>query len=70
MLHGTGRVTELGDLKAWPEVPAGSIDAVVIDLPEASRTKAIGLVRSRFDGRLVVVLDPADDPSTVPSRHA
>ena len=51
-------------------MPAEGIDAVVIDLPPSRRKQAIDLVRSRFDGRLVLVLDPYDDPAAIPTRHA
>ena len=70
LLHGTGRVTELPNLQSWSTLPAEPIDAVVIDVPTRRRKKAIELVRSRFRGRLVVVLDPTDDPGTVPGQHA
>src|SRR4029453_7263032 len=70
LLHGTGRVTELATLQSWSTLPAEPIDAVVIDIPARRRKKAIELVRSRFTGRLVVVLDPTDDPGTVPVHHA
>ena len=70
LLHGTGRVTELPTLQAWSALPADDIDAVVIDLPVPRRNQAVDLVRSRFNGRLVVVLDPDDDPTTVPSHQA
>jgi DNA-binding NarL/FixJ family response regulator len=70
LLHGTGRVTELQSVQAWSTLPAEAIDAVVVDLPTSRRRQAIDLIRSRFDGRLVVVLDPTDDPATVPGHHA
>ena len=69
LLHGTGRVTELGDVYAWSEVPAHTVDVVVVDLPDPSRKQAVDVVRSGFDGRLVVVLNPADDPATIPPHH-
>ena len=70
LLHGTGRVTELPSIQAWSALPPDDIDAVVIDLPVARRKQAINLVRSRFDGRLVLVLEPNDDPAAVPTDHA
>ena len=70
LLHGTGRVTELLTIQAWSALPAETVDAVVIDLPTPRRTQAIDLVRSAFGGRLVLVLDPSDDPAAVPSHHA
>ena len=70
LLHGTGRVTELLTIQAWSALAADTVDAVVIDLPTPRRTQAIDLVRSAFDGRLVLVLDPSDDPAAVPSHHA
>ena len=63
LLHGTGRVTELLTIQGWSALPAETIDAVVIDLPTPRRTQAIDLIRSHFDGRLVLVLDPSDDPA-------
>ena len=66
LLHGTGRVTELPTIQAWSELPSDDIDAVVIDLPVPRRKQAIDLVRSRFNGRLVLVLEPTDDPAAVP----
>ena len=68
LLHGTGRVTELLTIQAWSALAAETVDAVVIDLPAPRRTQAIDLVRSAFDGRLVLVLDPSDDPAAVPSE--
>ena len=67
LLHGTGRVTELPTIEAWSALPAEDIDAVVIDLPVPRRKQAINLVRSRFTGRLVLVLEPNDDPAAVPT---
>lgn len=69
LLHGTGRVTELLTVQAWSALPAETVDAVVIDLPVPRRTQAVDLVRSSFGGRLVLVLDPSDDPAAVPSHH-
>ena len=70
LLHGTGRVTELPSIQAWSALPPDDIDAVVIDLPVPRRKQAINLVRSRFNGRLVLVLEPNDDPAAVPTDHA
>src|SRR4029450_5894661 len=69
LLHGTGRVTELPTIEAWSALPAEDIDAVVIDLPVPRRKEAINLVRSRFTGRLVLVLEPNDDPAAVPTAR-
>ncbi|MFL6268282.1 MAG: hypothetical protein ACJ75C_19830, partial [Actinomycetes bacterium] len=70
LLHGNGRVTELQNIQAWSAMPAEGIDAVVIDLPPSRRKQAVDLVRSRFGGRLILVLDPHDDPAAVPANHA
>src|SRR4029453_3575975 len=70
LLHGTGRVTELPPRGAWSAFPPEDIAAVVIDLPVPRRRQAINLVRSRFTGRLVLVLEPNDDPAAVPTDHA
>src|SRR4029450_9387225 len=70
LLHGTGRVTELPNIQAWSAMPAEGIDAVVIDLPPSRRKQAIEVVRSRFGGRLVLILDPHDNPAAVTSSHA
>src|SRR4029453_14730318 len=70
LLHGTGRVTELPSIQAWSALPPDDIDAVVIDLPVPRRKQAINLVRSRFNGRLVLVLEPNDHPAAVPTDHA
>jgi hypothetical protein len=69
LLHGSGRVTELINLQAWSSLQADTVDAVVIDLPVPRRMQAVELVRSHFKGRLVLVLDPIDDPAAVPSHH-
>ena len=69
LLHGTGRVTELINIQAWSALQADTVDAVVIDLPPPRRKQAVDLIRSRFKGRLVLVLDPIDDPGGVPSHH-
>ena len=69
LLHGTGRVTELINIQAWSALQVDTVDAVVIDLPVSRRKQAVDLIRSRFKGRLVLVLDPIDDPAGVPSHH-
>src|SRR4029453_5078022 len=69
LLYGTGRATELQNVQAGLDLPAEGIDAVVIDLPPSRRKQAIDLVRSRFDGRLGLVLDPTDDPAAVPATY-
>src|SRR4029453_6755595 len=69
LLHGTGRVTELLTIHGWSALPAETIDAVVIHLPTPRRPQAIDLIRAHFDGRLVLVLDPSDDPAAVPPHH-
>ena len=69
LLHGTGRVTELINIQAWSALQTDTVDAVVIDLPPPRRKQAVDLIRSRFKGRLVLVLDPIDDPGGVPSHH-
>src|SRR5919106_203568 len=69
LLHGSGLVTELLTIQAWSAMPAEGIDAVVVDLPMPRRKQAIEQARSRFTGRLVVVLDPHDDPATIPAHH-
>ena len=68
LLHGTGKVTELINIQAWSALQADAVDAVVIDLPVPRRKQAVDLIRSRFKGRLVLVLDPIDDPAGVPSH--
>jgi hypothetical protein len=69
LLHGTGLVTEILTVQAWTALPANGIDAVVIDLPMPRRRQAVEAVRSRFTGRLVLVLDPADDPDAIAAHH-
>ena len=69
LLHGTGQVTELMTIQAWTTLPAEEVSAVVVDLPLAHREQAVEEVRSRFTGRLVLVLDPTDDPTAIGAHH-
>jgi hypothetical protein len=68
LLHGTGRVTELLTIQAWSALPAETVDAV-IDLPVPRRTQAVDLVRSNFDGRLVLGSGPQRRSRRCPSHQ-
>jgi hypothetical protein len=63
LLDHQDRVSELGAPQELP--PAGElpVDAVVVDLPRASRADAVERVRGRFSGPLVVLLGHGEDPA-------
>jgi hypothetical protein len=63
LLDDEDRVSELESARELP--PAGElpVDAVVVDLPKASRAATIERVRGRFSGPLVVLLGHGEDPA-------
>src|SRR6266545_5596010 len=68
-LLGTDRVTELGTAEDWASLPKVRVDAVVADVAPGRRLHEVEEIRARYRGRLVLVLDPGDDPAAVPSEH-
>src|ERR671923_1181219 len=68
-LLGTDRVTELGTAEDWASLPKERVDAVVADVAPGRRLHEIETIRARYRGRLVLVLDPGDDPAAVPPEH-
>jgi hypothetical protein len=68
LLSDADRVSELEAVEDWPTLPKAPIDTVVVDLPHPRRMHTVREVRAGFGGRLVLVLDPGDDPAAVPAR--
>jgi membrane protease YdiL (CAAX protease family) len=68
LLDPDDRVAEVDDVEDWQHVRHDEIDAVVVDLPSTVRLQAVEEVRSTYGGRLIL-LDPADDPVSVPSEY-
>jgi GAF domain len=63
LLGDEDRVIELESPQELPPVGELPVDAVVIDLPSASRKASIERVRGRFSGPLVVLLEHGEDPA-------
>jgi hypothetical protein len=63
LLGDEDRVSELESPQELPPVGELPVDAVVIDLPSASRKASIERVRGRFSGPLVVLLEHGEDPA-------
>jgi membrane protease YdiL (CAAX protease family) len=68
LLDPDDRLAEVDDVEGWQHVRQDEIDAVVVDLPSTVRLQAVEEVRSTYGGRLIL-LDPADDPVSVPSEY-
>src|SRR5215204_1307554 len=68
LLDPDDRLTEVDGVEGWQHVRQDEIDAVVVDLPSTVRLQAVEEVRSTYGGRLIL-LDPADDPVSVPSEY-
>src|SRR5919201_3606271 len=68
-LLGSDRVTELRTAEDWANLPQVRVDAVVADVAPARRLREVEEIRARYGGRLVLVLDPGDDPAAVPPEH-
>jgi hypothetical protein len=70
LLGGSDRVIELATAADWSTLPEVRVDAVVADVPRARRMQEVREIRSHYRGRLVLVLDPGDNPAAVPPEHA
>jgi len=68
LLDPDDRLDQVGGLEGWHRLPRHELDVVVVDLPGAVRLQAVEEVRSTFGG-CVILLEPADDPMTVPSEY-
>jgi membrane protease YdiL (CAAX protease family) len=68
LLDPDDRLAEVGGVEGWQHVRQDEIDAVVVDLPSTVRLQAVEEIRSTYWGRLIL-LDPADDPVSVPSDY-
>jgi GAF domain len=62
LLDDEDRVSELESPQELPPVGELPVDAVVVDLPSASRQTSVERVRGRFSGPLVVLLGHGEDP--------
>jgi hypothetical protein len=67
LLHPDDRITEVDELRDWLWELNAEIDAVVVDLPVQSQMSAVVRIRAGYSGRLIVVLDSADEH---PDFHA
>ncbi len=63
LLDDEDRVSELESPQELPPVGELPVDAVVVDLPSASRKTSVERVRGRFSGPLVVLLGHGEDPA-------
>jgi membrane protease YdiL (CAAX protease family) len=68
LLDPDDRLAEIDGVEGWRHVRQDEIDAVVVDLPSTLRLQAVEEVRSTYGGRLIL-LDPIDDPVSVPSEY-
>jgi membrane protease YdiL (CAAX protease family) len=68
LLDPDDRLAEVDGVEGWRHVRQDEIDAVVVDLPSTVRLQAVEEVRSTYGGRLIL-LDPADDPVSVPIEY-
>jgi hypothetical protein len=63
LLADDDRVTELESPQELPPMGDLPVDAVVVDLPGASRAASLERVRGRFSGPLVLLLGHGEDPA-------
>src|SRR5829696_7975248 len=68
LLDPDDRLVEVDGVEGWRHVRQDEIDAVVVDLPSSVRLQAVEEVRSTHGGRLIL-LDPTDDPVSVPGEY-
>jgi membrane protease YdiL (CAAX protease family) len=68
LLDPDDRLAEVHGVEGWRHVRQDEIDAVVVDLPSSVRLQAVEEVRSTYGGRLIL-LDPTDDPVSVPGEY-
>jgi membrane protease YdiL (CAAX protease family) len=68
LLDPGDRLAEVDGMEGWQHVQQDEIDTVVVDLPSTVRLQAVEEIRSTYWGRLIL-LDPADDPVSVPSDY-
>jgi membrane protease YdiL (CAAX protease family) len=61
LLQSGDRITQLDELQDWPSKLDADIDTVVVDLPTDARLAAVEKIRVSYRGRLIVLVDPADD---------
>jgi membrane protease YdiL (CAAX protease family) len=68
LLDPDDRLAEVDGVDGWQDIRQDEIDAVVVDLPSTVRLQAVEDVRSTYGGRLIL-LDPADNPVSVPNEY-
>jgi membrane protease YdiL (CAAX protease family) len=69
LLDPDDRLAEVDGVEGWlQQVRQDEIDAVVVDLPSTLRLQAVEEVRRSYGGRLIL-LEPADDPVSVPNEY-
>src|SRR5919198_1029568 len=69
LLEHAGDVSALEVVDDWRASSAEEVDAVIVDLPTRRRLPTVERIRDGYRGRLVLLLDPTDDPAAVPSAH-
>jgi hypothetical protein len=71
LLGPTDRLSRLGSLRELPDSQAlEDADVVVLDLPDGDRAAAVGQVRRRYRGPLVVLAGEGEDPGSLPLDDA
>jgi DNA-binding response OmpR family regulator len=71
LLGPTDRLSRLGSLRELPDSQAlENADVVVLDLPDGDRAAAVGQVRRRYRGPLVVLAGEGEDPDSLPLDDA
>src|SRR5919201_2040169 len=63
LLEHAGDVSALEVVDDWRASSAEEVDAVIVDLPTRRRLPTVERIRDGYRGRLVLLLDPADDPA-------
>src|SRR5919197_485718 len=69
LLEHAGDVSALEVVDDWRASSAEEVDAVIVDWPTRRRLPTVERIRDGYRGRLVLLLDPTDDPAAVPSAH-
>src|SRR5919201_1972044 len=69
LLDKNDQVSELDLVEDWWALADTPIDVVIVNLPPARRRLGIEEVRADHRGRMIVLLDPYEDPAVVPTSY-